>query len=164
MKQFAFIPLLFILLLVGCAVSDEELKTTTTENVQQGFKAEPQKPNEDGGPFSYFLPEGFEIKKTKNSNILLEEDGQRFILFSNENEENNSQVSYQTLASQYKNPVIQETIEDKNRFGYVFVNEIEKNTYEVTIGIGGTKMTTETKSQNVAESAKMMMTIVSSVQ
>jgi hypothetical protein len=76
--------------------------------------------------FSYYLPEDFSIKETKKFNVLLEKGSQSYILFVNENEKANSKVSYTTLAEQYKKPFISETFEDNDRFGYLFVNKIEK--------------------------------------
>jgi hypothetical protein len=87
-----------------------------------------------------------------------------YLLFVNENEEANSKVSYDTLVEKYEKPFISETFEDQERFGYLFVNNLEKNTYEVTVGIGGTKLTTEAKANDVSDAAKNMMDIVKSIQ
>jgi hypothetical protein len=164
MKKFSlFLSLLIIILLVGCTISDEELTKTTIDETKQAFEGKPMNINEKTEVFSYYLPEDFSIKETKKFNVLLEKGSQSYILFVNENEKANSKVSYATLAEQYKKPFISETFEGNDRFGYLFVNKIEKNTYEVTVGIGGTKLTTEAKANNVAEDAKNMMSIVSSV-
>lgn len=165
MKQFTLIlSLLLTLFLVGCTLSDEELTKTTIGQTKQAFEGKPKEAKEKSELFSYYLPEEFSVKETKKYNVLLKKGNQSYILFVNENEKANSKVSYETLAEQYKNPFISETFEDKDRFGYLFVNRIEKNTYEVTVGIGGTKLTTEAKANDVPEDTKNMMDIVKSVQ
>lgn len=122
------------------------------------------KANEKTELFSYYLPKKFTVKETKKFNVLLEKGKQNYILFVNENEEADSKVSYDTLVKQYEKPFISETFENDDRFGYLFVNQIEKNMYEVTVGIGGTKLTTEAKANDIAEDAKNMMKIATSVQ
>ena len=164
MKQLTLVlSLLLTILLMGCTISDEELTKTTIDITKQAFENTPMKINEQTNLFSYYLPEEFTVKETKKYNVLLEEGSQSYLLFVNENEEANSKVSYDTLVEQYEKPFITETFEDKERFGYLFVNSLEKNTYEVTVGIGGTKLTTEAKANDVSDAAKNMMDIVKSV-
>lgn len=114
--------------------------------------------------FSYYLPEGFTIKKTDEFNILLENGGQSYILFVSEKEPSTSKVSYETLAEQSTNPFMSQTFEDHNRFGYLLVNQLEKNKFEVTVGLGGTKVTTESKANDVSVDARNMVDIVTSIQ
>ncbi|UHA62181.1 hypothetical protein KDJ21_011495 [Metabacillus litoralis] len=80
------------------------------------------------------------------------------------NEPKNSKVSYVTLTEQYQEPFLSKTFEQNDRFGYLFVVKIEENKYEVTVGVGGTKVTTEAKGNDVAEDAEAMMMIANSVQ
>ncbi|WP_338788912.1 hypothetical protein [Metabacillus sp. FJAT-53654] len=165
MRQLTLVlSLLLTFLLLGCTVSDEELTKTTIDNTKQAFKDSPQDTNEHTKLFSYYLPEEFSVKETKKYNVLLEKGNMSYLLFVNENEEANSKVSYDTLVEKYEKPFISETFQDKERFGYLFVNNLEKNTYEVTVGIGGTKLTTEAKANDVSDAAKNMMDIVKSVQ
>ncbi|WP_046517464.1 hypothetical protein, partial [Bacillus sp. SA1-12] len=165
MKQVSFVLIVLVtLFLAGCTISDEELTKTTIDATKQSFEGKSMNVNEKTALFSYYLPEKFSVKETKKYNILLEKGNQSYILFVNQNEEATSEVSYEALAKQYKNPFISETFKDSKRFGYLNVNKLEKNSYEVTVGIGGTKLTTEAKANDVAEDAKHMMDIVASVQ
>jgi hypothetical protein len=149
---------------MGCTISDEDLTKTTIDVTEQAFEDTPKDSNKQTKLFSYYLPEEFTVKETKMYNVLLEKGSQSYLLFVNENEEANSKVSYETLIEKYEKPFISKTFEDKERFGYLFVNNLEKNTYEVTVGIGGTKLTTEAKANDVSDAAKNMMDIVKSVQ
>jgi hypothetical protein len=156
--------LISLLLLVACTISDEELTKTTIDQTEQAFHTNPKKANEKTELFSYYLPEGFSVKETNEFNVLLEKGNKSYILFVNKNETENSKLSYNALAEQYKQPFISETFENQVRFGYLFVNKLENNMYEVTVGIGGTKVTTESNANDVAEDAENMMNIVVSIQ
>jgi hypothetical protein len=165
MKRLTLVlSLLLTILLMGCTISDEELTKTTIDVTEKAFEDTPKDSNKQTKLFSYYLPEEFTVKETKMYNVLLEKGSQSYLLFVNENEEANSKVSYETLIEKYEKPFISETFEDKERFGYLFVNNLEKNSYEVTVGIGGTKLTTEAKANDVSDAAKNMMDIVKSVQ
>lgn len=159
-----FILIILILILTGCNQSKDEIRETTIEQTRQAFGNKPKEPNEKTEKFSYYLPEDFHINETNKYNVLLEKGNKSYILFVNQNEQDSSKVSYETLKEQYQDPFISETFEEEERFGYVYVVEIEKNRYEVTVGVGGTKLTTEAKGNDVVEDTQAMMNIVNSVQ
>lgn len=165
MRIFAyFLSAVVLFILSGCMQSSEEIKKETIEKTEEAFKNEKQKTNETTEQFSYYLPEDFEVEETKKFNVLLEKGNQSFILFVNQNEEESSKVSYETLVEQYKDPFISETFEQDDQFGYLFAVEVDKNLYEVTVGMGGTKLTTESEAHNLHDHAQVMMEIVKSVQ
>ncbi|WP_078432304.1 hypothetical protein [Metabacillus halosaccharovorans] len=159
-----FLSGIVLFILTGCMPSSEEIKKETIESGEQAFLSKKQKSNETSNLFSYYLPEDFQVKEMKKANVLLEKGNQSFILFVNQNEDESSKVSYETLAEQYKEPFISETFERDNEFGYIFVVKIDKNLYEVTVGLGGTKLTTESEAHNLHDDVQVMMEIVKSVQ
>ena len=71
---------------------------------------------------------------------------------------------YESTVSGAEKKIVNETYTDDNRFGYVQVEEMEEDNYEVSVGIGGVKMTTTCELKNVSESAQRMMVVVSSVE
>ncbi len=157
------LSLCFIFTLAGCNISDEDLTKATINQTKLAFEEQPKKPNKKTDLFSYYVPKEFEIKETNKYNVLLEKGKQSYILFVNLNEKTNSKVSYEALSSQYKNPFILKSFESNGKFGYLFVDKIDKNKYEVTVGIGGTKLTTESNAINIEEDVQNMMYIVNSV-
>ncbi len=159
-----FLSAIVLLTVTGCMQSSEEIKTDTIENTEEAFLNKEEKSNETSKQFSYYLPDDFQVKETKNFNVLLEKGNQSFILFVNQKEEETSKVSYETLVEQYKDPFISETFKSDYQFGYLFVVKVDQNLYEVTVGIGGTKLTTETEAHNLHDDAQVMMKIVKSVQ
>lgn len=155
-----FIFLSLVGLLAGCASIEDESKETVAA-VEDVFKAQPEKTNSENGDVSFYLPSTMEIEEKDENNVILQNGNQTFILFVNPNEERTSDVLYNSVDA--KEFAIDKTYTDKERFGYVKAFEIEDKLYLVTVGIGGVKMTTETKVSDISESATEMMQIVSSV-
>ncbi|MCM3162791.1 hypothetical protein [Metabacillus litoralis] len=165
MRKHSFIMLVIILVLLsGCTQSEESLRNESIDHTKQAFDNEELEVNEKADQFSFYLPNDFKIKEKNDYNVLLEDGNKSYILFVNLNEPKNSKVSYVTLTEQYQEPFLSKTFEQNDRFGYLFVVKIEENKYEVTVGVGGTKVTTEAKGNDVAEDAEAMMMIANSVQ
>lgn len=165
MRKHSFIMLVIILVLLsGCTQSEESLRSESIDHTKQAFDNEELEVNEKADQFSFYLPNDFKIKEKNDFNVLLEDGNKSYILFVNLNEPKNSKVSYETLTEQYQEPFLSKTFEQNDRFGYLFIVKIEENKYEVTVGVGGTKVTTEAKGNDVAEDAEAMMMIANSVQ
>lgn len=158
------ILVLFLLLAAGCTQSKADIKEVSIDEAKQAFENNGEKANNKTEQFSFYLPENYKVEKEDKYNVILAKGAQRYILFVNENEEENSQVSYDTLVKQYENPFISKTFKKNDKLGYLFVHELDSKKYEVTVGIGGTKLTTETELKNITEDARNMMDIVSSIQ
>ncbi|UGB29839.1 hypothetical protein [Metabacillus sp. B2-18] len=165
MRKYSFFMLVIILVLLsGCTQSEESLRNDSIDHTKQAFDNEELEVNEETEQFSFYLPNDFKIKEKNDYNVLLEDGNKSYILFVNLKEPKSSKVSYKTLTEQYQEPFISKTFEQKGRFGYLFVVKIAENKYEVTVGVGGTKVTTEVKGNDVVEDAEAMMMIANSVQ
>lgn len=151
-------------LLTACSATVEKEVEETKTSVKEAFESKPKKPTAESDSFSYYLPNEMEIESTSENNIILHQDEQIYILFINPNEQNNSEVMFNAIVDESKDSILNESYTDENRFGYVNVKEIEEKLYEVSVGIGGIKMTTESKIKNISENAAQMMNIVASVQ
>lgn len=160
-QSFLIIALL-IGVLAGCAPSIEEVSAETKTLVGQSFAETPIEGNKNHESFSYHLPEGMVIESKGENNVILQKEEQLYILFVNSNEEKDSDVMYQSINMETSSEIINETFVDDNRFGYVRVAELE-DVFEVSVGIGGAKMTTECKLKDVTENAEQMMDIVASI-
>ncbi|WP_191555837.1 hypothetical protein [Metabacillus idriensis] len=149
--------------LLACSMNEEEMQTATIDQTKKTFTSKPAAANEESGTFNYHLPEGYKVESAKNNNLIFKRDDDQYILFVNDKEKEDSTVFYDSLLEQYKDPIVEETFKDNGRFGYVLVDKLEDDEYEVSAGIGGVKMTTQTNGRNVADTAEQMMGIVSSV-
>ncbi|MCH1625351.1 hypothetical protein [Fredinandcohnia quinoae] len=149
-------------LLVGCSSIEDEAKETN-KAVEQTFKAEPNKTNNEYEDIAYYLPKDMKIDKKGDNNLIFKKGDQIFILFVNPNEGKASDAMYQSIQSKDSKFEIDKTFKDKDRFGYVKAYEIDDKLYLLSVGIGGVKMTTETKVSDITENATEMMKVVSSV-
>ncbi|MFS0864504.1 hypothetical protein [Fredinandcohnia sp. 179-A 10B2 NHS] len=148
-------------LLTGCSSIEDETKETIAA-VEETFKGKAEEANSKNEDISFYIPSTMKIEEREENNVIINKDDQTFILFVNPVEPANSDVMYKSIESKKKFSV-DKTFTDKERFGYVKVYEIDEKLYLVSVGIGGVKMTTEAKLSEVSESAKEMMTVVSSV-
>ncbi len=156
------------ILLVGCS-STEEIVADTKDSVHEMFEEGPKGINVKKGNFEFYLPDAMDVQEQQEileNNLLLSEGDQTYILFVNpiEKENRDSRVIYESTQSD-NNYILNETFEKNKQFGFVQILALEdKNkTYEVTVGVGGAKLTTITKKTNLVKSAKKMMKIANSV-
>jgi hypothetical protein len=156
--------LLFLLPLAGCTgdIGDELEKAKM--NVQQAFEKEAETPNQELDFISLYVPFGMTIERTDENNFLLEKGKQMYILFINPNETADSKAVYESTRKGGDEWLLDETFTSDGKFGYVLVASVDEDLYEVTVGIGGIKMTTETSKRHVADYAGSMMETVSSVE
>lgn len=165
-RKFLVSIILFMLLfaLAGCGVSLDEQVSQAKKQVEAAFNGKPLTPNKKAKHFSYHLPKGFEVQEDVKSNVILEKGRQTYILFVNPEEDSSSKMLFNTLEADSKKLILKSSFQGKNRFGYVAVKKIDDDMYVTSVGIGGVKMTTETKASGIAKSAEEMMKIVTSVQ
>lgn len=153
---------LLIGLLTGCTSIEDQAKETKTA-VEQTLKEKPVETNNQYGDITFYLPNEMKIDKKGDNNLILKKGDQLYILFVNPNEDVASDVMYQAIHSNDSKFAIDNTFKDKDRFGYVKAYEIDDKLYMLSVGIGGVKMTTETKVSKITENATEMMKVVSSV-
>lgn len=127
------------------------------------FDEKGKKPNKKSGNIRVYLPFGFEIQDETANNIILKNGSKTYILFVNPQEESSSEVVYQATVDQYKNLDTNEKFTKGDKFGFLTIKQLEDDMNELTVGIGGTKITTQTKTTSLNEEAKAMMQIVNSV-
>lgn len=153
----------FLVIVAGCSQSMKDIKNKTIENVKETFHSTNEEANEESNQFSFYLPYGMSVQEDSTNNIIMKYKRDHYILFYNQNEKQASEVVYKMSVPE-KNVIIKETFHKDNQFGYLIVFKVKKDLYEVITGIGGIKMTTESKIGNITKNAEKMMKIVKSVQ
>lgn len=156
---------LAVILLVGCSSSINDQTTAGLEQAKQAFQGDAEKPNEEVNDVKIFMPSGFSIEEeTNESNIILSKGKDSFILFINPNELPSSQLYYDLMmADSNLNVVEEKKFEQNGRFGFAAIIENSEDKYELITSIGGIKLTTISKQQNIADNLEQMMTIVKSI-
>lgn len=157
----ALLIIITALLLSSCSASLEDELKETSEAVEIEFTSEPNEANHSNEDIEYSLPFGVQKEEETPNNILLKNGSKTYILFYNQHEDSGSKVVYESTLKQHKEWDSQITFEEDNRFGYLLVKQIDDDVFQVVTGIGGVKVTTETK--KIKSDASTMMRIANSV-
>lgn len=166
-RAFISIFIFSILLLSGCSLTFEDASKETVKAVEESLSEEKKEANEVSDQFNYYLPPGYEVDSAATNNIVLTHKEQTYILFINPFEPDDSKVIYESTLEGYDSPEVEETFTENGEFGYVIIDRLDdekEEFYEITVGVGGVKMTTVTDPDNMEKSADTMMEIVSSVE
>jgi outer membrane lipoprotein-sorting protein len=166
LKTFKIIFILVIATMVISACSQASFKqesNSALKIVKETINKTPKKANKKNENLRFYLPFGFEIKKQSPHNTILKNGSKTYILFNNPHENNSSDVVYKATVAQYKKLEMNKIFKDKKKFGYLIIEKLKDDKNEMTIGIGGTKITTQTKTSSLKSEAEAMMQIISSI-
>ncbi|MDP4085898.1 MAG: hypothetical protein Q8934_14925 [Bacillota bacterium] len=163
-KVFSLFMLLVLVLSACSNVSINKESKATLKTVKSVFADRVKKPNTSDGLLHFYLPSGYGIKDQTSNNILLKNGSNTYILFNNPEENTLSQVVYKASTAKYKKLQTIATFHRNKKFGFLLIKHLKDDVNELTVGIGGTKMTTQTSTENLKREAKKMMQIVNSVQ
>lgn len=150
-----------LFLLSACSASFSEQKAEIKKEVASTFENQPEKTNNSTKDIDYYLPSDVKVEEETPNNVLLKNGSKTYILFYNQHEKEDSKVVYDSTVKQQKEWDANETFSKDGKFGYMLVKELKENHYQLIVGIGGVKLTTET--ENVREDAEAMMQIANSV-
>ncbi|MYL34073.1 hypothetical protein GLW08_07395 [Pontibacillus yanchengensis] len=154
--------ILILMTVFGFFISEEKAVKKATSMAKQEFEREDISINHELEDISLYLPERMEILSNEANNLLLQEDEQKYILFYNTFEKPTNDTFY-TSAKQADDILHIESFENEERFGYIRVLSIEEDMFELQVGVGGVKMTTETTKRAMEDDARNMMKIVRSI-
>lgn len=150
-----------VFLLSACSATYSEQKAEIKEQVSSTFESQPEKTNNSTKDIEYYLPSGVKVEEETPNNVLLKNESKTYILFYNQHESEDSKVVYESAVKQQKEWDANETFSKDGKFGYMLVKKLKEEQYQLIVGIGGVKLTTET--ENVKEDAEAMMEIANSV-
>ncbi|MBU8879769.1 hypothetical protein BGM26_12300 [Bacillus sp. FJAT-29790] len=151
-----------VLLLSACSASLKEEQNAAKSAVIEAFNSTPKKTNNQNEDIEFYLPFGVEVKKETPNNIILKNGSKTYILFYNQHEGPESKVVYKATMKQNEYD-LNETFTKDGRLGFLLIKNKEKKMNEMTIGIGGVKITAQSKTKNLSSDAATMIAIVNSV-
>lgn len=158
------IVILSILLLSACGKSNFEAESKETIGaVKEALNEKAKKANKKSGDINFYLPFGYEIEDESANNIILKNGSKQYILFNNPQENKVSDVVYKSTVAQIKDIYINEQFKKSDQFGYLIIKKLDEDMNEMTIGIGGTKITTLIKTSSMENEAAVMTQMVKSV-
>ncbi|GAE45467.1 hypothetical protein [Mesobacillus boroniphilus] len=132
-----------LFLLSACSASFFEQKADMKKEVGTTFESQPEKTNNSTKDIDYYLPTGVNVEEETPNNVLLKDGSKTYILFYNQHEKADSKVVYDSTVKQQKEWDANETFSKDGKFGYMLVKELKEDHYQLIIGIGGIKLTTE---------------------
>lgn len=110
------------------------------------------------------MPFGYEIEDEAPNNIILKNGSKQYILFNNPQENKTSDVVYKSTVALIKDLDVNEKFKSDEQFGFLTIKKVEDDLNEMTIGIGGTKITTMIKTSSLKNEAAVMTQMVKSVE
>ena len=163
-KKFKRLSLLLvsIILLSACSASFKEEQIKANAAVKEAFYSSPKTTNKENKEIEYYLPFGYEVEEETSNNVLLKNGSKSYILFYNQHEDLASKVVYEATIAQ-KEYDVNETFEEEDKMGFLLINQVDENLNELIVGIGGVKLTSQSKTKNIASDAAVMMEIAHSV-
>ena len=158
------LSLLILIIVSSCGVKSEaEVVKDAKETTENIFHMEEViEPNQTLKFLSLYLPERLDVTDEDESNIILKDGGQTYILFNNNLENKKSELNYQS--AQHPDALLLESFQDADRFGYIRIMPQQDENYEMQVGIGGIKITTYTSKGKLNSDAEDLMKIVLSAQ
>jgi len=157
--------LILLLVLIGCSKSEEQVLTEAYDKVESVFVQEDTILNNgsnQGVPF--YVPDYLEVVEEDDHNVILEGKNNVYIIFINNYEPPESKTMYDLARTD--DYLLYDPFESENMHGYLRVrksNEEDKDSYEVQVGVGGVKITTNVKLKTVANEAEQLMKMAKSI-
>ncbi|CAM3915786.1 LptM family lipoprotein [Lederbergia lenta] len=147
--------------IAACGQSFEEEKVKAENRAEQAFlNISPI--NETLDEVEFHLPTGLVVKNEEPNNVILEKGSHSYILFYNPFENMDSEALYKTEKSNEENILVDRTFKKDNRLGYLIIMDDGDGLYEITTGVGGVKVTTESELKDLSKDAELLMKIASS--
>ncbi|MGM0752686.1 MAG: hypothetical protein ACQET6_12180 [Bacillota bacterium] len=154
---------ILVLILAGCNTTIDKEKEQTAKVVENTLSSK-ESAKEEAGNIRFYLPFGAKIEKESPNNIIISKSSDTFILFTNPQEQKDSELLYKMAISDNKNLVKHGTFKENNRLGYYVIKDLpDTEEYELIVGVGGTKVTTQAGMDDLADHAEMMMKMAASV-
>jgi hypothetical protein len=151
--------------LAGCSASVENQTEEGIQEAKEVFQGDTIESNEQLENVQFYVPGGFDIQEESDeSNIVLSNGQESFVLFINPNEKEDSSLFYELLLAEKKEMILaEETFEQNGRFGFVALLPSGKEHFEIIVSSGGNKLSTISEENKIADNMQQMMEIVRSV-
>lgn len=167
MKKWLFLTISALLLfgLSGCGKSVEEQINMGVASAQTVFEESPKEANKKMGQIELYLPSGYKIQDTDDvNNYVLTKGKDKYILFVNVNEKEDSKLHYELLKKNMSKAIVKEQpLELDGIFGFTMVLEHGENQFELVASSGGVKVSTISNDQKIDNKLEEMMRIARSV-
>ncbi|WP_252502588.1 hypothetical protein [Sporosarcina sp. Marseille-Q4943] len=163
--KFVFLALLSITALTACGKTFNEQATEAILSAKEAFQLHDQHVNDEVHGVSLYKPAGFTIdEKSDAHNIVMKKGDETFLLFINPNEKKDSTLFYDLLKKTEDKERFEEVFTDDGYFGFASIAKKGEDQAELIASVGGIKITTITKVNNIEANMGKMMEIVRSIE
>ena len=160
-----FLAFLSITVLTACGKTFDEQASEAISVAKKAFQLHDQAVNDEVHGISLYKPAGFTIEdKSDAQNIVMKKGDETFLLFINPNEDKDSRLFYDLLTTREDNERVEEVFTDDGYFGFASVAKKGEDQAELIASVGGIKITTITKINNIEANMGKMMEIVRSIE
>jgi len=155
-----------LFVLSGCGKSVEEQINMGVASAQNVFEESPKETNKKIGQIALYLPSGYKIQDTDDvNNYVLTKGKDKYILFVNVNEKEDSKLHYELLKKNMSNKIVKEQpLELDGVFGFTMVLEHREDQFELVASSGGVKVSTISNDRKIDDKLVEMMQIARSVE
>lgn len=153
-----------LLILAACSKSEEDISHETLDQVKDIFFQTERILDEKNNSITYYIPKGLEIEEVDEHNIVLEGKNQAYVIFKNPLESPTSDRLYHL--AKIDEAMLYESFESEDMFAYIRIRpdyDQEPELYELQIGVGGVKVTTNVKLKEIPKEAEKLMKIAKSI-
>ncbi|WP_337020599.1 hypothetical protein, partial [Oceanobacillus massiliensis] len=135
---YLFGAILFALTLAGCSLKSEETAISEAETAaEEAFYDEAQiKANEEINGDPIYIPAHLTVESNDESNLILEDGKQTYIVFKNPIESAQSEMNF-NAASKNEKVLVLESFNNDTSFGYIRILPKIVEGYEMQVGVGG---------------------------
>lgn len=146
----------------GCGLSEEETLENIRETVETVFSSQSPEPNQEFDNFNIYLPDHFTVVEESDSNLIINDQDQTYILFYNILEDATSEAFYLAEKARDQHDLL-ESYQDEDQFAYVKVTEIERE-FELQVGVGGVRITTQAPLNQLEENFIEIVEMIKSLE
>lgn len=155
----------FCVALSGCMTKAEDIKKNIENDIPKLIQADAAEPNTTKENLRFYLPEDSTILSAKENNVSFETEYGDFVVFMNPVESEDSHTHYEIVKSSNQDVFVDETLNERNGFQFVYIVRTDKKAYEIYVGIGNVKASAlVTKKGDLEPAVEQLIKVAKSVQ
>lgn len=152
-----FLLCIFVTMLTGCtSINNSSIESILNETISSVVKIT----NTQRNGYSYYLPRGLDVKKSKNFNEMFEDDLYQYYLYVDVVSYNNKTSFKYTINNK---AYFSSSLENNGKYGYIEINNYKNNQYLIEIMYNYAKIEVVVYEKDIKNVVANIMTVISSI-
>lgn len=152
-----FLLCIFVTMLTGCtSINNSSIESILNETISSVVKIT----NTQRNGYSYYLPRGLDVKKSKNFNEMFEDDLYQYYLYVDVVSYNNKTSFKYTINNK---AYFSSSLENNGKYGYIEINNYKNNQYLIEIMYNYAKIEVVVYEKDIKNAVTNIMTVISSI-